>query len=244
MSSPNSKTKRRASETFSERNIIWVHTLDNSKSNWGWSQNWHSETTQRMVEFSVKLISAFLVMLMGYPFFVLGYFSTHITNATEDMPHVPNEDCLSKSSLLLWTQLDILWSCRSVLLCVEGKVLKQGSWTFASWRQKSQAVLKNPFAILEIKPLLLCAEITYVLGAIVSHWWCNSVWFASTLLSSQHPLFRVEVNQHIYNSCCMGELFTCEICQPLITEAQVQLWGKNEARTASYSLPKLIKSKS
>lgn len=45
----------------------------------------------------------------------------------------------------------------------------------------------------------------------------------------------------------MGELFTCEIYQPLIAEAQelqVQLCGKNEARTASYSLPKLIKSKS
>lgn len=53
--------------------------------------------------------------------------------------------------------------------CVEGKTLKQGSWTFASLRQQSQAFLKNSFTILEIKPLLICLEITFALGAAASH---------------------------------------------------------------------------
>lgn len=44
----------------------------------------------------------------------------------------------------------------------------------------------------------------------------------STLLSSQQtPLSRVEMNQHSHSfDCWMGELFTCEIHPPLITEAR------------------------
>lgn len=40
---------------------------------------------------------------------------------------------------------------------------------FSSLREQTQAFLKNLFAILQIKPLLIYAGITFDLGAAASH---------------------------------------------------------------------------
>jgi len=119
---------------------------------------------------AAELLRAFLVMLMGCPLFVLRDFRTNIAKAANAKPHIPDEHCSSKSSLSLQVQLGRLGLLLNLALSVEGRALKQGSWLFASLRQQSQAFLKNPFVILQIKALLICAGITFVLGAAASHW--------------------------------------------------------------------------
>lgn len=122
-------------------------------------------------------------MLMGYPLFILGDLSINITKAAHAKIHIPNEHCLPKSSLSSRdTAGNTGLAAQPCSQCwrqsTEARVLM-----FVSLRQQSQSFLKNTFAIFQIKPLLICAGITFGLGDAASCWWYNLGWFACTLLT-------------------------------------------------------------